>query len=58
MAFDALTGWATGQVVHSGDEAANGVEGEDTGVYSTKDAQHLAVLLQQIIDALDYIADN
>ena len=57
MAFDALTGWTTGHTVNSGDQPADGQEAGD-GTYSTKDAQHLATLLQEIVDALDYIAAN
>lgn len=53
MAFDPLTGWTTGYEVNSGDEPNNG-----STVFSTKDAQDLATLLQEIVDALDYIADN
>ena len=53
MAFDALTGWTTGLEVNSGAEPADG-----SSTFSTKDAQHLAALLQEIVDALDYIADN
>lgn len=57
MAFDALTGWETGHTVHSGDEKSNPVV-SSSGTFSTKNAQDLAILLQEIVDALDYIADN
>ena len=43
--------------VNSGNESADGVV-TSAGTFSTKDAQHLAALLQEIVDALDYIADN
>jgi hypothetical protein len=57
MAFDPLVGWTTGHEVNSGEAPADGVEAGD-GTYSTKDAQHLATLLQEIVDALDYISAN
>lgn len=52
MAFDDIP-WDANQVVHSGDEAADGVL-----VYSTKNAQHIEALLAKIIIVLDHIDAN
>jgi hypothetical protein len=57
MAFDPLTGWETGHVVNSG-EAPHDDNVAASGTFSTKDAQSLQVLLQEIVDALDFIANN
>jgi|LGVF01.2.fsa_nt_gb hypothetical protein len=57
MAFDPLTGWITGHAVNSGDKPSDGVVSA-SGTFSTKNAQDLQKLLQEIVDALDFIADN
>lgn len=53
MAFDDIVGWTASQEANSGDEIADGVT-----TFSTKNAQHLETLLNNIIDALDYIDAN
>jgi hypothetical protein len=57
MAFDALTGWVSGHVVNSGEKPSDGVVAS-AGTFSTKNAQDLQKILQEIVDALDFIAAN
>lgn len=57
MAFDPITGWVTGHVVNSGDKPSDGVVAS-SGTFSTKNAQDLQKLLQEIVDAIDFIANN
>ena len=58
MAFDALTGWFVNRTVHAGGKPSSPQVTASAGVFSVKDADQLAALLQEIIDALDYIAEN
>lgn len=57
MAFDPITGWVSGHVINSGDKPSDGVVAS-SGTFSTKNAQDLQKILQEIVDALDFIAAN
>jgi hypothetical protein len=48
MAITTMDEWTTGQSVHSGEKPADGET-----VHSTKDAQHLADLMAEVIAVLD-----
>jgi hypothetical protein len=57
MAFDPVTGWVTGHTVNAG-EAPHDDNTAASGSFSTKDAQSLQKIIQELVDAMDFIASN